>query len=161
MRYCFLREKQERKNHFLKHLQQGGSIPVEDLPVIRESDSAITKFSINYEMRKDYYNFEKPSELIENFFSVIGIRFDTFCIRNYQPPPENVNNVVGLYDKRFWSTEVYNGRFFNNYIKTSLTYDIKKRIISNAKTGSSWRFNRFESFSVTFNTLKNQRFLKH
>ena len=113
-----------------------------------------------------------PSELTENFFSVIDIRFDTdgaqefiiktsFCIRDYQPSPEDINNAAGLYDKRFWSTETYNDRFFDNYIRTSLTYDIKKRIISNAKTGSSWRFNRFESISVTFNTVKNQRLVRH
>ena len=74
LRKCFrcdafiLKEKQERKHNFLKHLEQGGSIPDENLPVIRESDSTITKLSMNYDRHKDYYNFEKPSELIENFF---------------------------------------------------------------------------------------------
>ena len=142
-RKCFrcesflVNEKQERKHNSLRHLQQGGAIPIENLPLLRESSGTIIRFSINYERHKDYYNFEKPSELIENFFFVIDLRFDTddmqeyiikcsFCIRNYQPPPEDVNNAVGLYDKRFWSTETYNGRFFNEYIKTPLMYDIKK-----------------------------------
>ena len=50
----------------------------------------------------------------------------SFYIRNYQPPPEDINNAVGLYDNRFWSTETYYARFFNYYIKTSLAHDIKK-----------------------------------
>ena len=152
----------------MRHLQQGGTIPIENLPLLRESSGTIIRFSISYERYKEYYNFEKPFELIENFFSTIDLRFDadgaqeyiikcSFCIRNYQPLPEDVNNAVGLYDKRFWSTETYNGKFFNEYIKISLTYDIKKRIITNVRTGSSWRFNRFEYISTTFNTIENQK----
>ena len=103
-----------------------------------------------------------------DFFAVVDIKFITegkqeliikssFTILNYQPPPEDINNVVGLYDKRTWNTQTYFGRFFNEYIRVSLTNDIKKRIIVNARTGSSWRFNRYDSISVTFNTVQNQK----
>ena len=84
----------------------------------------------------------------------------SFAIQNYQPPPEDINNVVGIYDKRIWSTQTYFGRFFNEYIRVSLINDIKKRIIVNARTGSLWRFNRYDSISVTFNTKENQQILR-
>ena len=57
----------------------------------------------------------------------------TFTILNYQPPPEDINNVMGLYDKRTWSTQNYFGRFFNEYIRVSLTNDIKKKNYSKRK----------------------------
>ena len=115
-------KKEERRNNCLQHLQQDGAIPVENLPVIREGSGTIIRFSIDHETHRNYYNFENPSRLIQNFFSVVDIKFETngaqeyiikpsFCIRNYQPPPEGINNAVALYDKRVWSTETYNGRF--------------------------------------------------
>ena len=86
----------------------------------------------------------------------------TFAIKNYQPPPtEDINNAVAIYDNRIWSTPTYFGKFFNEFIKVSLINDIKKRIIVKAKTGSSWRFNRHDSVSVTFNTVENQKILRH
>ena len=110
-------------------------------------------------------------KLLEDFFEVVNINFKTdgreelivkssFSIQNYQPPPEDMNNVRGLYDERLWSTPTYFGNFFNDFIKSSLKNDIKKRIIVNGRTGSSWRFNRFQSVSVIFNTKINQKILR-
>ena len=48
-----------------------------------------------------------------------------------------------------------------DFIKSSLKYDIKKKIIVNATTGSSWRFNRFDFVSVTFNTDQKQKISRH
>ena len=84
----------------------------------------------------------------------------SFTIKNYQPPPEDINNEIGLYDKRICSTQTYFGRFFNEYIRASLTNDIKKGIIVNARTGNLWRFNRYDSISVTFNTIQDQQILR-
>ena len=106
------------------------------------------------------------------FFDLIDVNFLTdgkkhlivkssFSIQNYQPHLENMNNVRGLYDDRLWSTPAYEDYFFNDFIKSSLKNDIKKRIIINGITGSSWRFNRFQFVSVTFNTKTNQKILRH
>ena len=156
---------------FLKHLEQGGAIPIENLPVIQESSGTIKMFSIDYKRHKNFYNFENPSQLIHNFFSVVDIKFQTdgqqeyiitssFCIRSSQPPPEDINNVTTFFDKRVWSTEMYSGKYFNNYRKYSLTSDIKKRIISNTKTRSFWRFNKFDSISATFNSIREQNVIR-
>ena len=113
---------------------------------------------------KNSYDFKDPVKLVEDFFGVVDIKFvtdgkkeliikSTFAIQNYQLPPEDINNVVGIYDKRIWSTQTYFGRFFNEFIKFSLINDIRKRIIVNARTGSLWRFNRYDSISVTPDTV--------
>ena len=84
----------------------------------------------------------------------------TFTILNYQPPPKDLPGAVDIFDKRIWSTRTYFGNFFNEFIKLSLIYDIKKRIIVNQDTGSSWRFNRYDSVLVTFNTVENQKIVR-
>ena len=85
----------------------------------------------------------------------------SFSIQNYEPPPKDMNNVRVLYGQRLWSTPTYSGHFLNDFIKFSLKNDIQKRIIINGRTGSSWRFNRFQSVSVIFNTKTNQKILRY
>ena len=144
---------------------------MENRPFIKRSDGSIIKFPIDYKIHKNNYDFTNAGKLLEDFFNVVDLNFvtdgrrelvikSTFNIRNYQPPPEDLNNVRGLFDQRVWSTPVYFGNFFDDFIKTSLKSDIKKRIISNGRTGSSWRFDRFESVSVIFNIQNNQKILR-
>ena len=132
-------EREEKEHNFLFHFQKGGTTPLEDHPIIKRNGRTIIKFEIRYDDHKNSYDFEHPVKLVEDFLGVVDIKFITegkqeliikssFPILNYQPPPENINNVVGLYDKRFWRTETYYGRFFNDCIKTSLTHDIKKEL---------------------------------
>ena len=134
----FLTNRLEEKQHnFLEHYQKGREIPLEHRPIIKKNDGTITKFEIQYEKHKNSFDFKHPVKLVEDFFAVVDIKFVTdgkkkliikssFAIQNYQPPLEDINNVVGLYGKRIWSTQTYFGRFFNEYIRASLTNDIKK-----------------------------------
>ena len=156
----------------MKHYQKGGQIPLENRSIIIKTDNTIKKFVIEYDKHKNSYDFEDPVGLLEDFFAVVDIKFQrdgkkklvikfTFTIMNYQPPPEDINNVVGIYDKRLWSRPTYFGNFFNEFIKISLIHDIKKRIIVNKRTGSSWRFNRYDSVSVTFNTVEYKKIKRH
>ena len=91
----------------------------------------------------------------KNFFKVFNIKFNTngekesifkssFGIVNYQPPPEQLPGGVGIFGKRVWSTKTYFGYFFNEFIRYSLINDIRKRVIVNQETGSSWQFNRYD-----------------
>ena len=128
------------------------------------------KFTIDYESHKNNYDFADTVKLLEEFFEVVNINFVTdrkkklivkssFSIQNYQPPPEDLNNVRVLYDQRVWSTPTYFGKFFNYFIKSSLKNHIN--FILDGRTGSSWRFNRFQSVSVIFNTKTNQKILRY
>ena len=78
-------------------------------------------------------------------------------IINYQPP---VEGGLPIYDSRFWSAKTYEGFYLNDFTKTSLIHDISKRIIINGATGSSWRFNRFQSLSISINTTEDQSILR-
>ena len=92
-----------------------------------------------YDKHKNSYDFGDLVGLLEDFFGVVDITFvtdggkelvikSTFTIQNYQRPPEDINDAIGIYGRRVWSTQTYFGRFFNEFIKLSLINDIKKRI---------------------------------
>ena len=95
----------------------------------------------------EYYNFENSTELIDEFMTVYEQKFVprdgrkskfqcSFTIVNSQPPP--VQSAVEIEDSRTWTTGVYEGVYFNNYIKFRLVSDVKKRIIINGLTGGIW-----------------------
>ena len=101
----------EVQHNFINHYQKGGEIPLENRHSKKTSDGSIIKFTIDYESYKNSYDFADPAKLLEDFFEVVDINFvtdrkrelivkSTFNIQNYQPPPEDSNNVRGLYNQR-------------------------------------------------------------
>ena len=97
----------EIQHNFINHYQKGGEIPFENRPFQKTSVGFITRFSISYDDHKNSYDFADPVNLLENFFDLIDVNFVTdgkkhfivkssFSIQNYQPPPEDMNNVRGL-----------------------------------------------------------------
>lgn len=79
-----------------------------------------------------------------------------FFLENVQSSPfENEEPIVNL---RYWSTEPYQTKSFNDYIYFSLRKGIFKRVINNGMTGISWHFNRFLYFNVKSFDATNQFF---
>ena len=159
----------EKKHNFLKRYQEGGSRPTELKPINKTIlDRNFQKFSINFDEHSNSYDFANGMGLAEEFVNVFDKNFNSFgdkklvltcsfIIVNYQSP---VEDGLPIYDSRFWSTKTYEGFYFNDFIKTSLIYDIRKRIIINGATGSSSKFNRFQSLSISVNATENQGILR-
>ena len=62
---------------------------------------------------------------------------------NYQQTEtEELENI------RVWLTNVFIGRYFNQYIRGEMKKDIWKRVIINGATSSSWIFKRFNKLQV-------------
>ena len=59
-----------------------------------------------------------------------------------------MNNLEPLVDTRSWSTETYDGKYFNDFILFGLKQDILKRVIVNNMSGSAWYFKRFLYLAV-------------
>lgn len=53
-----------------------------------------------------------------------------------------------LLNSRYWTTDPYEGVYFNDFIFHSIRQDILNKVIVNGVTGSSWRFKRFISLSM-------------
>ena len=107
------------------------------------------KYCITFHEHGDYYDFYYSQETVSEFLTVFEnncvlrlnvkkVRFKcSFMLINRQPPP--YAGMVELTASRIWLTNVYKGVYFNDFIKANQANVIKKRIIVNGLTGSSWR----------------------
>ena len=66
--------------------------------------------------------------------------------------------TVELENTRVWFTNVFIGRYFNQFIRGEMNKDILKRVIINGLTGSSWvpkLFSKLQVIITDKNTFKN------
>ena len=115
--YLCLNSRNEKSHKFLSHYQQGGRQPIEVLYFV---------FIIRADPRQVCFKC-------------------TLTIVNSQPAPRA--GFAEITNSRVWQTNVYDGVYFNNFIKSNLAQDILKRVIMNDITGGSWRFKRFDRIS--------------
>ena len=155
-------------HNFLNHYIDGKDIQVEDKPIsIVEIGSNIRKFEIKYSDHSDFYDFHNAEKLVDEFLKVVSRKIKRsneyflirggFSIENFQPALDNYNDT--LKNTKYWSTEPIETKSFNEFVFFNIRESILKRIIKNALTGSSWRFNRFvylniKTFSVEESILK-------
>ena len=69
-----------------------------------------------------------------------------FSLDNIQP--SLIENKQPIKNSRYWLTELYQTKSFNDFIYLDLRKSILKRVINNGLTGSSWHFNRFLYINV-------------
>ena len=48
-----------------------------------------------------------------------------------------------IINSKYWSTEPYRTRCFNDYVFFSLKESMEKRVTANSMSGSTWQFRRF------------------
>ena len=93
----------------------------------------------------------KPSKNIKYKFQVY------FELVNQQRISDNQNFLT---DNRSWLTNVFRFNYFNEFVRAELKNEIKKRIIQNGLTGSSWYFRRFDILNVVVVPLtKESKFI--
>ena len=78
-------------------------------------------------------------------------------LENIQSSP--FENEAPILNSRYWSTEVYQTKLFNDYIYFNLREEIIKIVRNNGMTGSSWHFNQFLNVNVKILDSVNQIFL--
>ena len=76
----------------------------------------------------------------------------TVYILNFQPPEQN--GFVEITDSRIWSTDVYECIYFNDFVRENIERDIKRRIIINKETGSSWQLKCFNHTTIYLSSEK-------
>ena len=109
------------KHDFLKHCDERQSDLYEDKVLHVIKLSFMIKFEISIAKHGEYYNFlvEKKKNFLKNVRSkfkptVLKCFKGTFTIENIQASA--VENSAPILNSRFWSTEVYRGVYFNNFI---------------------------------------------
>ena len=148
------------KHDFLKH-HDGKTVPFEDKPLEIVRTNNITKYDVSVNKHSDYYNFEDAEQVVDDFLRNVRWKFKPrgdlllkcgFLIENIQQSLQE--NLVPIFNTRYWTTEPFKTRYFNDYVFYSLMENILKRLIVNGMWGSSWRFRRFIYLNLKFWTLK-------
>ena len=144
----------QKKNYsFLVHREQqvGGSTN-QQLPQNILGRGVITYYSINYFQHKNFYDFFNAEKIVDNFLSTFKRSFVSNKKVKMQGYIELVNylpsEIIELESKRVWLTDVFTGRYFNQYINGEMKSNFLKRVIVNGATGSSWQFKRFDRILV-------------
>ena len=105
----------------------------------------------------DEYDFYNAEEIVEDFLFNVKRVFKPsnnvlfkgdFSIENIQTALLSSPDIVDIKSFRYWSTNVYKGVHFNDFIVSEIRNDILKRVINNNLTGSSWHFNRFHYLNL-------------
>ena len=135
-----------------------------NLPINVLKRGPITNFSIKHPLHSNFYNFFDAEKTIDEFLDAVKQKFiltdnvevqGSVYLVNYQNVQSNV--IFVLEDKRILLIDVYR-RVFNQFIKQKIKEDFMRRVRVNGLTGSSWRFKRFNS--LTISTKKDQKMSK-
>ena len=122
----------------------------------------LKRYYINVLELGPFYNFYNSREAVSEFLTVfennfipnadiMQFRFKfSFTIVNQQPALKD--GFAEITDGRIWKTNVYDGVYFNDFIKSNLADNILKRVIMSGMSGSSWRFKRFDRICITVNS---------
>ena len=139
----------------MKHYEDGKDIPFEEKPLDVSKFLDLLIYSIEFQKHSDFYNFYNSDKCVEEFLKNVQYKFQSnhknsfkgsFYIENKQNSV--TNDLAPLVDTRYWSTETYDGKYFNDFILFSLKQDILKRVIVNNMSGSAWYFKRFLYLAV-------------
>ena len=153
-------EKHKAAHGFLKH-GNGKNMPFEEKPLDIWKFPAHTIYSIDFQKNSDFYSFYNSEKDVDDFLKNIKYKFKPSNKNWFKCSFYNENeqssvtpNSQPLLNIRYWTTETYDGKYFNDFIFLALRQDILKRVIVNNMSGSAWYFKRFTYLAV--NVLDSQ-----
>ena len=152
----FIATKKEKVQHdFLKHYDIGKEVPFEEKPIDIIRYPALTIYKIEFKKHNQQYAFNNSEKCIDTFLRNVKHRFQatnkkwfkcSFTIENIQNASST--DFQAMSSTRYWTTETYDGIYFNDFIFFSLKAKILKRVIVNQMSGSSWYFRRFLNLAL-------------
>ena len=140
------------RHDFLKHYDQGQQVPFENKLLDISRFSRLTIYSIEYQKCNYYYNFSFPEKVVDDFLRNVKYKFKlsgrkwikcSFTIENIQQLPNQ--DLRPILNSRYWTTDAYEGVYFNDFIFYGLRQNIFSKVILNVMTGGSWSFRNFIS----------------
>ena len=155
MQRVFNYKKHKATHDFLEHYEDGKNIPFEEKPLDISKFPGLIIYSIEFQKHSDFYNFYRPEKCVDDFLKNVQCKFESnqknslkcsFYIENKQNSV--TTNSKPLLDTRYWTTETYDDKFFNDFILFGLKQEILKRVIVNNISGSAWYFKRFLYLAV-------------
>ena len=141
--------------NFIKHYEDGLTIPFEDKPLEIIRFPGLTIYSTEVQKHRDFYDLFNSEKYVDGFLRNVRYKFKpggkkwmkcSFTIENTRNSP--YQHLRPIINSRYWTTLLYKGTYFNDFIFHSLKQNILGRVIINGMSGSSWHFKRFVSLSL-------------
>ena len=118
---------------------------------------SVKKIEITFKEHSSYYDFYDSVALVDSFLAEIKDlvpRYDKDVLIRAGFSIENVQQVLSndysdpLVQTRYWSTEPFQAKSFNDFISFKIRESILKRVINNNLSGSAWHFNKFNYVNI-------------
>ena len=135
-------------------------------PLTYTTFGEIRKYEITFIENSHDYGFYNAEKLVDQFLLNVknkvarsNVDFFIKCgfsLDKIQPSP--IENEQPIKGSRYWLTEPYQIKPFNDFIYFNLRESILQRVINNGLTGSSWHFNRILYINVKILNVGHQLF---
>ena len=148
-------EKQKTVHNFVKHYEDGKTIPYEEKPLDVLRLASLMIYSIEFRKHQIFYDFYNSELCVKNLFKNVRYRFKAGSKKWFKCSFVTENIQKSLYlglqpiiNSRYWTNATHDSVYFIDFIFFGLKQDILSRVIINGMPGSSWYFKRFISLAV-------------
>ena len=145
------------EHDFVRHYGSGKKVDQISKPLNVVTLGSVKKIEITFKEHSSYYDFYDSTALVDSFLAEIKDlvpRYEKDVLIRAGFSIENVQQVLSndysdpLVQTRYWSTEPFQTKSFNDFISFKIRESILKRVINNNLSGSAWHFNRFNYVNV-------------
>ena len=147
------------EHDFVKHYGSGSGSKGNQIskPLNVVSLGSVKKIEITFKEHSSYYDFYDSVALVDSFLAEIKDlvpRYDKDVLIRAGFSIENVQQVLSndysdpLVQTRYWSTEPFQAKSFNDFISFKIRESILKRVVNNNLSGSAWHFNKFNYVNI-------------
>ena len=145
------------EHDFVRHYGSGNKVDQISKPLNVVTLGSVKKIEITFKEHSSYYDFYDSTALVDSFLAEVKDlvpRYEKNVLIRAGFSIENVQQVLSndysdpLVQTRYWSTEPFQTKSFNDFISFKIRKSILKRVINNNLSGSAWHFNRFNYVNV-------------
>ena len=145
------------EHDFVRHYGSGSKVNQISKPLNVVTLGSVKKIEITFKEHSSYYDFYDSVALVDGFLAEIKDlvpRYEKDVLIRAGFSIENVQQVLSndysdpLVQTRYWSTEPFQTKSFNDFISFKIRESILKRVINNNLSGSAWHFNKFNYVNV-------------
>ena len=145
------------EHDFVKHYGAGKKSDQISKPLNVVTLGDVKKIEITFKEHSLDYNFYDSAALVDSFLAqvkdLVPQNENNNLLIRAGFSIENIQEVLGDYSDplvqtRYWTTETFESKSFNDFISFKLRESVLKRVINNNLSGSAWHFNRFNYMNV-------------
>ena len=145
------------EHDFVKHYGAGKKSDQISKPLNVVTLGDVKKIEITFKEHSLDYNFYDSAALVDTFLAQVKDlvpRYENNVLIKAGFSIENVQQVFSkdysdpLVQTRYWTTETFESKSFNDFISFKIRESVLNRIVHNNLSGSAWHFNKFNYMNV-------------